>query len=262
AEGLEVVEEGQRVVDVGGARRVRRLPAEALAVDEEAAVARLVLGEAFEEDHVGGHRDHRIAGHEMAEQLGIVAAQLVRPLPASPPVHAVHLPELLFEAGRDGLPGEALDLRLLRLAEDELPQLGLLAELVLLPLLVGRLVLLLEAQVSDDDVVERADRLAEAQGMHDLAVEVDLGPGQVRGEGESQAGAARPYLAPSPVPQLEVHATSRPWRRSSGSRRSMAARRPGWRKAARARAARPARRSGARTLRRAIPSRGSRSSAS
>ncbi len=188
--------EGERVVDVGGAEP-GLARADGVAVDSEAAVGRLVLGEALEEDDVGRDGDHRIAGHEVPEELGVGARELVGPGHARAPVLAVEAAEVLLQVGRDGLLGDLGDLAQLDLVRQGAAQLGLFLGLRLLPGVVRAPVLLHEAEVADDDVVEGAHRLAEPERLLQLAVEEDLGPRQVgrelqasirRGWGRSRCG--------------------------------------------------------------------------
>src|SRR5262249_26075289 len=153
--------------------------------------------------------------------------------------------------------GEARELGLLGLVEEGAAELGVLLGLLLLPLEVGGLVLLLEAEVTDHHVVEGAHGLAEAERVAELGVEEDPGSRQVGREADGGAGAGGLYLAGAEVAQVEVHDAASTEGFSSGRVRAMAPPSEGSRKAARATAASAVRRSGARTLRRAMPRSGS-----
>src|SRR5690606_26899012 len=110
-------------------------------------------------------------------------------------------------------------------------------------------ILLGRAQVADHHVVQRADRLAEAQRIAELAVEEHAVAREVRREGDLRAIGAAVHRALAEVGERDPHALASGKSTSSGMCSPIAPRRVGLAKAARQTDARAAWRSGARTLR-------------
>jgi hypothetical protein len=127
-------------------------------------------------------------------------------------------------------------------------QRGLVGGLARQPRLVRALVARLEAQIADDDLVQRADRLAEAQRIDQLAVERDRQARDVGGE--AQAGAAGQVAQPraAVVAEVDPHRITSALTDSVGRWTRARAARAGSRWSARASAVSAAARSGARTL--------------
>src|SRR5262249_30344262 len=70
---------------------------------------------------------------------------------------------------------------------------------------VGRVVLRLEAQVADDDIVQSADRLAEAQRLAQRPGKADPITAQVWRQRHGQATAVAANTAATEVSDLQIH---------------------------------------------------------
>ena len=179
AQRLELLVQVLRVIDVGRPQRQRLRRAEALPpAHAQAAVGGFVLGEALEEDDVVGHRDDRVAGHQLPPEGRVVLGQVTGVSDAGGPVLLAGPVEVSLQAGRERRAAPGFDFPQ-RIAVSPLPQRRLLPRLPRLPLPVGGLVLLHVAEVADDYIVQRADGLAEPQRVPQRRVKRHRLPRQV-----------------------------------------------------------------------------------
>ncbi len=167
--------ERPRVIHVGRAQGDVVLALEGRAIDGQAAVAALVGRETLEEQAVGRDRDHRVARNEQSPELGIVLHQVTGIRLTRLPVCGPRSLVSPFQLGRVrlGQLGEGLvdrDPSLLR---------GDPAQLVLATFLLGLVGFICAfvarpvPEVADDDVVQRADGLAEVERVAEDAFEAD-----------------------------------------------------------------------------------------
>src|SRR5687767_16008533 len=112
--------------------------------------------------------------------------------------------EVSLEVRRRLAVAELRKLALLRLVRQPRELFGLARRFALLPELVSGAVLLRAPQISDDDLVERAHRFTEADGVLDLTVEAHALAREVRRERESRAAVARDDLAPREVAETDL----------------------------------------------------------
>src|SRR5262249_4780362 len=84
-------------------KRYISLRCETLAVHGEATVARFILAEAFEEQHVWRDSDDRIAWHQQSPQSRIILREIIAVTQPTRPVFLTQRLEALFQARRHRL---------------------------------------------------------------------------------------------------------------------------------------------------------------
>ena len=212
ADLLELGVEGGGVVDVGGAAGELADVLEHLVARPQPAVARFVAAEALEEDLVGMDGDHRVE-HEpgvviaLVEVVEILLPRLVEGLH---PLVAAFADIGQLALDRIELAGDLGPLRGDRRPVDFL----LPGE----PLLVGRAVFRVPAEVGDDHVVQRADRFAEGQPGPQLAREEGRRAERIGGQRDPRAVGAAVDHTIACVSVVKLHREPPPVE-SSGARR-------------------------------------------